>query len=137
LVTPKLSSVLGNKVAPKKISAQMQDAGVSMMEKNDHLNALQTAFSIQPPETTAMPSDTEMRPPGQITAQDAGDDASSNSSDSKEVLDHMVRIDVDLDPRTNDPTAHIVSYFGSYCDYLEENDYIDPEQAKQKEALKK
>jgi hypothetical protein len=48
------------------------------------------------------------------------------SSESREVLDHMVRLEFDIVQETEDAqAANIFSFYGNYYDYLDEYNLIE------------
>lgn len=68
-----------------------------------------------------LPPETSLAPPKHPT-----NDATLDSS-SRRVLDHMARLDFNIDEEKG---ANLISFHQSYLDYLDEAGLLDPQEAK-------
>lgn len=74
---------------------------------------------LQAPETTSMPL---VKPANETAAKE--DEVSSN--DSREVLNHMVRLEFDVvQNEGGEQPVNIFSFYGNYYDYLDEYNLIE------------
>lgn len=90
---------------------------------NDTEGAKKGLAGILAPETTQIPPVAAARE----DSKQSKPPVSQSSVTSREVLDHMVRLDYSVDAAKG---GTLISFHMDYQDYLASGDYIDPEEAK-------
>lgn len=103
---------------PVCMDAATTGPGVGSQELADVQRDMQ---GLQAPEPSCLPQINEAN-----GKRSAGKEEDQDSTDSREVLDHMVRLEFDIVQPDEDPKAtNIFSFYGNYFEYLDEYNLIE------------
>jgi hypothetical protein len=118
-------------MAHKDPQPTTQAIGQMSMTAQDRADATKSIQGLQAPETSMLPPIQEKQKSSTSQPNEAGnatmnERSSQGEGNKKEVLDHMVRLEFDIDPaKTTNDNANIFSFYTNYVDYLDDYNLIE------------